>query len=135
MNSSLAHGLIEKVQRLALDADSFAFLLIDDQGVLRDKGGELTSLDLPDWRIGENILDKALFLHGYLPLSTAHERIVSYQLGDSCVIDIHLLDDQDGVLILLIDRSADTEEEARVRQRQNEARLRQRYSKPRDGHD
>jgi len=132
MNSSLPQLLIEKIQQLALDADSFAFLSIDLQGVLLDKGGELTSFDLPDWRIGESILDKALFLHGYLPLTADYESIVSYQLSDRCIIDIYLINDEEGILILLIDRSMDIEEEARARQQRNEARLRQRYDKPPD---
>ena len=127
MNSRASQGLVEKIQRLALAADSFAFLSIDSRGILLDKGGELTTLDLPDWRLGENILDKALFLHGYLPLSQDYESIDRFQLSDSCVIDIHLFKDDNGILILLVDRSADTEDETQTRLRLNEARLRQRY--------
>lgn len=122
-------GAIEKIQQLALDADSFAFLSIDGRGILLDKGGEMTTLDLPDWQVGENILEKALFLHGYLPLSQAYESIDRFQLSENCVIDIHLFRDEAGVLILLVDRSTDTEDETETRQRLNEARLRQRYNK------
>ena len=58
-------GIIDKIQRLALDTDSFAYLLIDNRGVLLDQGGDLHSLVLPQWHPGENILDSALFLLGY----------------------------------------------------------------------
>ena len=135
MNSPYPETALETIRRLALDADSFAFLSIDHRGILIEKGGELTTLDLPDWEIGDNILDKALFLHGYLPLATEQESIVSYQLSDSCVIDIHLFDDEDRVLVLLIDRSVDSREDTEIRQRRNEARLRERYARRRDEED
>lgn len=132
MNSLLSPGAIEKIQQLALEAEGFAFLLIDHQGSLLDKGGELASFSIPQWEPGENILDSALFLHGYLPLSTDHESIICYQLSDDCVIDIHLFREDCGTLILMLDRSADTEEVARLRQQENEQSLRRRYHKPRD---
>lgn len=131
MSLPVSQVLIDKIEQLALEADGFGFYLIDEQGTILDKGGELNSLELPDWRIGENILDKALFLHGYLPLEKEYGSIVCYQLSDSCVIDIHLLMEETGTLILFIDRSKETEEEARTRQQRNEERLRKRYSNPR----
>ena len=132
MNSQISEGLAETVRQLVLDADSFAYFLIDSGGRLKHQGGELDWIDLPDWQIGENILDKALFLHGYLPLAKSHESILAYQLSDECVIDIHLFDDDGDTLVLMIDRSLDSAEEARSRQQQNEAKLRQRYARSRD---
>lgn len=132
MSSIFTAERVEQIRTLALDADSFAYLLMTEQGLLLERGGELNSIELPEWQIGENILDQALFLHGSLPLDSDHESIVCYQLTDSCAIDIHLFKDEAGVLVLLVDRSAETEEEARRRQLHNEAKLRQRYSKERD---
>ena len=130
MNEPISQGLVDKIERLALVADSFAFFLIDGRGTILDKGGELDSFALPDWKVGEDILDKALFLHGYLPLSSEYENIVNYQLSDSCIIDVHLFRENQGLLVLMIDRSREGEKEAVTRQRLNEARLRQRYRKP-----
>ena len=129
MNKPISQDLVEKIERLALVADSFAFFLIDGQGTILDKGGELDSFALPDWKVGEDMLDRALFLHGYLPLSSEYENIVNYQLSDTCIIDVHLFRENRGLLVLMIDRSREGEKEAVTRQRLNEARLRQRYRK------
>ena len=129
MSSLQSQGVVEKIQQLALEADSFGFFLVDEQGLILDRGGELPTLDLPNWHVGDNIVDKALILHGCLPLEEDYRSIVCYQLSDTCVIDIHLLKEELGTLILFIDRSNDAEEEAQMRQQRNEERLRERYNK------
>jgi len=117
---------IERFQQLALESESFCFFLIDEQGIILEVAGETEVFALSDWVIGENILDKALFLHGYLPLTAEYKSIRSFQLSDTCIFDIHLLNDAQGTIILFIDRSKDTEAEARIRQQRNEERLRKR---------
>lgn len=122
-------GIIDKIQRLALDADSFAYLLIDNRGVLLDQGGDLHSLVLPQWHPGENILDSALFLLGYLPMQNDYECIACYQLDDVCMIDVHLFKDEGEILAVLVDRSAEMADEARLRQQKNELKLKQRRAR------
>lgn len=116
-------GIIDKVRQLALDVDSFAYLLVNDQGVLLDQGGELLTIDLPQWKRGDNILDTALFLLGYLPMAEEYECIVNYQLGDDCVVDVHLFNDDDSVLVVLVDRTVEMALETTIRQQANELKL------------
>lgn len=119
-------GIVDKVRQLALDADSFAYLLVSDDGVLLDQGGDLLTIDIPQWERGDNILDSALFLLGYLPMTGEYECIVNYQLGDDCVIDVHLFNDDDSVLVVLVDRTVKMMEEKNIRQQANELKLRRR---------
>ena len=123
---------VEKIQQLALDSDGFAYLVIDDLGTLLDKGGELTSVALPNWEIGDSITDTTLFLLGSIPMTTDYESIVCYQLSESCIIDVHLFNDEDCILIVLIDRTGHMEDEARVRQSENEKKLMLRYGRKLD---
>ena len=129
MTSNSDENTIDKIQRLALNSDSFAYLVIDGLGTLLDIGGDLTSMALPNWKIGESILDTTLFLMGNLPITTDYESIICYQLSDSCIIDVHLFNDDDCILILLIDQTEHMEDEARDRQRENVEKLMRRYGR------
>lgn len=128
MNSRYLDNAVERIEQIALNSDSYIYLVVDDLGVLIDKGGELTSLATPDWTIGHSILDTAMFLLGYLPMTTDYECILSYQLSDGCIIDIHLFNDEDCILVILVERTKELEEEARVRQKSNELKLKRRYN-------
>ena len=129
MSSENNSNAVEKIQQLALESDSYIYLVIDDRGILIEKGGELESADLSEWKIGDNILDSALFLLGSIPMTSAYESIICYQLSDSCIIDVHLFKDEHFAIVVLVDRSKDMGEEARVRQSKNEEKLRRRYGK------
>tara|TARA_R110002096_G_scaffold105770_1_gene232651 strand:- start:205 stop:594 length:390 start_codon:yes stop_codon:yes gene_type:complete len=129
MNSETNLGAVEKIQQLALESDSYTYLVIDDRGILLERGGELVSADLSEWKIGDNILESALFLLGNIPMSSDYESIICYQLSDSCIIDVHLFRDEHFAIVVLVDRSEDMGDEARVRQSKNEEKLRRRYGK------
>lgn len=129
MKLYISDNAVEKIQQLVLESDSFAYLVIDDAGTLIDMDDELLCADLRAWTIGDNILDSAMFLLGNIPMTSDYESIVCYQLSESCIIDIHLFKDERFNIVLLIDRTANMEEEARVRQRENEEKLRRRYKK------
>ena len=129
MRLYISENAVEKIQQLVLEADSFAYLVIDDGGILIDMDGELSCADLSAWTIGENIFDSAMFLLGNIPMASDYESIICYQLSEKCIIDVHLFKDERFNVVLLIDRTADMEEEGRVRQIHNEEKLRQRYRK------
>lgn len=133
MISQSNDNAIEKIQRLALESDDLAYLVIDDLGNLLDKGGELISVAHIDWNIGENIIDTTLFLVGNLPMTTDYESILCYQLNESCIIDVHLFNDEDCILVVFVDRTEHMEEEARVRQSENVEKLMRRYGKKING--
>lgn len=124
MKLYISDDAVEKIQQLVLESDSFAYLVIDDEGRLIDIAGELYCADLSAWTIGENILDSAMFLLGNIPMTADYESILCYQLSERCIIDVQLFRDERFNIVLLIDRSASMEAEARVRQGENEEKLR-----------
>jgi len=133
VTASPVDNIVARVQQLTLEADSFAYLAIDAQGLLLDQGGELSYMSLPDWQAGENILDSALFLQSYIPMKSNYECIECFQLGDSCVIDVHLFNDDDCILVVLIDRSSEMAVEATLKQQRNELKLNQRRARKQKG--
>lgn len=98
-------------------------MLIDNQGILLDKGGDVASIEIPDWDAGDNILDSMIFLSGYLPMIGSHEFIPAYQVSDDCVIDVHLFNEGQSVCIIMFDRTTEIRWEAQARQHGNELKL------------
>jgi HD-GYP domain-containing protein (c-di-GMP phosphodiesterase class II) len=123
MNAPYPDSVVDKILQLTLKTQCFCYLAVDREGLLLNMGGDMASMTLPAWKVGENILDTALFLSGYLPLASAYECIDSVQLGEACVIDVHLFNDENCVWVILVDKTAAVEWEAIARQKTNELRL------------
>ena len=115
--------VVDKILQVTLQSNNFAYLAIDDQGQLLSHGGGLSSLGMPAWKPGQVILDDALFLSGYLPMSRDYEYIESWETGAGNIIDIHLFSDQGQTWIILVDKTRDREWESSARQSGNELRL------------
>ena len=113
----------DKILQLSLQTNSFAYLLIDNQGVLIDIGGEMLNMNLPNWRAGESLLEKALFLTGLVPMSRNYEYLPAYQLGDSAIFDVHFFNRDDQIWVILVDLSSQKKWETLARQNANELRL------------
>ena len=135
MNSEYPENVVSKILQLTLKANKFAYLAIDDQAILLNSGGYLSSLGLPEWKPGDNIEDEVLFLAGYLPLTSTYECISAYQINDSCLIDVHLFKDSNCSWVILEDKTEDLEWEATARQSTNELRLLQQTLAKRQNED
>lgn len=116
-------NIINKILRVTLDTHNFAYLSIDNLGYLLSHGGELSAMGMPSRNIGDNILDDALSLSGFIPMENPYEQIPSYQVTDDIIIDIHLFRDTDCIFIILVDKTSDLKWEALARQKRNELRL------------
>ena len=116
-------SVTDKILQLTLQTNSFAYLLIDNRGVLIDIGGEMLSMSLPDWKPGEKILEKALFLTGLVPMSRDYEYLPAYQLGESSIFDVHFFKGDEQIWIILVDMSGQKKWESLARQNANELRL------------
>lgn len=123
MNLGYPSNVTDKILQVALTTQSFAYLSIDEDGQLLSKGGEIDVMALPEWKVGDNIIDKALFLEGFLPMESDYDCIETYQVNPKCVIDVHLFKDMSNVWVVLVDKTADLEWETRARQTANEVRL------------
>lgn len=116
-------SVINKLLQITLENSSFAYLAIDDNGNLINQGGDIDSLELPDWSVQDNILDDALFLAGLIPMSTDYEVISSLHLTDTIIVDAHLFQDNELIWIILVNKTNNIEWQNLARQKTNELRL------------
>lgn len=123
MKSLYPDNVINKILQITLETQTFAYLSIDNQGVLISQGGNIETLGLPTWSLQANILDDALFLSGFVPMTRDYEIIPSLNITDSQVVDIHLFHDNDLIWIILVDKTDDIEWQKQARQNSNELHL------------
>ncbi len=115
--------VVDKILEVTLRSNRYAYLAVDEAGAIVNQGGDTAALGLPAWEIGENILDEALFLSGFVPMTRDYEVIEACQVGDATIIDVHLFRDQDHIWVILVDKTEDMEWQASARQKGNELRL------------
>ncbi len=115
--------VVDKILEVTLRSNRYAYFALDDSGTLVNQGGDLAALGLPSWKIGDNVLDAALFLAGFVPMTRDYEFIEAWQVDDATIIDAHLFRDQGHTWVILVDKTEDLEWEASARQKGNELRL------------
>ncbi len=123
MNKPYPQNVTSKILQITLQTQTFAYLAIDKHGLLVNQGGKLLNIGLPEWHKGDCILDEALFLTGFFPMTTQYECIPSYQVADNIVVDVHLFNDDALDWIILVDKTQELEWEGQARQKANELRL------------
>lgn len=133
MNTQYPQNIITKILQITLETQNFAYLAIDNKGVLTDQGGQLESMGIPAWQVGDNILDEALFLSGYFPMVNSYEHIPSLQMSEDTVVDIHLFQDADFNWIVLVDKTEELEWQSQARQKGNELKLLQQQLEKKKG--
>ena len=123
MSSRYPKNVTEKILEITLGSQTFAYLGVDGEGVLKNKGGNFESMGLPTWPVGENISDSADFLSGLFPMTRDYEYLPSVHTSDTDVVDIHLFQDAVLTWVILEDKSEDLEWQILARQKSNELRL------------
>jgi len=123
MSSGYPASVTEKILEITLGSQTFAYMGVDENGVLINKGGNFESMGLPVWELGKNISDSAYFLSGMLPMASDYEFLPSVHTSDTDIIDIHLFQDRELTWVVLEDKSDDLEWQFLARQKTNELRL------------
>jgi HD-GYP domain-containing protein (c-di-GMP phosphodiesterase class II) len=123
MASRFPPSVIDKILRISLEHQAFAYLALDDEGVLQTCGGELKNLGLPEVLPGENILDQVPFLVGLVPLLDSYQVIEAMAMEDDILVDAHLFREGSLSWVILVDRTEQMEWQSRARQKGNELRL------------
>ncbi|MDH3762778.1 MAG: HD domain-containing protein [Gammaproteobacteria bacterium] len=121
--SAYPETVVDKILQVTLRSNKFAYLAIDADGKLVSQGGEIAAMGLPSWKLGESVLEQALFLSGYLPMTRDYEFIEAFEAADDSIVDIHLFRDQQQIWVILVDKTGDMEWESSARQSANELRL------------
>jgi len=110
---------------------SIAHLLIDNELVLIQAGGELEYYGLGDLEHGDSASDQLPFLEGLLPLAETPFLLESVGMPGGSVADVHLFADEDRTWVVLLDVTAEHDHARKMQQKaydmtllsQREARL------------
>src|SRR6202453_3091960 len=110
---------------------SIAHLLINNELVLIQAGGELDYYGLGDLKHGDSASDQLPFLEGLLPLAETPFLLESVGMPGGSVADVHLFTDEDLTWVVLLDVTAEHDHARKMQQKaydmtllsQREARL------------
>src|SRR5271170_265580 len=110
---------------------SIAHLLVNNQLVLIQAGGELEYYGLADLEHGDSASDQLPFLEGLLPLEETPFLLQSVGMPGGSVADVHLFTDEDMTWVVLLDVTAEHDVARKIQQKaydmtllsQREARL------------
>jgi sigma-B regulation protein RsbU (phosphoserine phosphatase) len=110
---------------------SIAHLLINNELVLIQAGGELEYYGLGDLEHGDSASDQLPFLEGLLPLAETPFLLESVGMPGGSVADVHLFADEDMTWVVLLDVTAEHDHARKMQQKaydmtllsQREARL------------
>ncbi len=123
MSSLYPNTVINKILKITMQTEKFAYLAIDQQGTLAHQGGDLQVIGLPTWAIGDNITDEAFFLMGFFPMVREYESIPSVSISNTKTVDIHLFKEDVLSWIILVDKTTAMEWQQQARQKSNELNL------------
>ena len=123
MDEHFPQHVLNKILQITLDSQDFAWFSIDHEGHLLSQGGHLARLGLPSWRLGDQVLDEALFLSGLLPMEDEYLCLPALQINDHRVVDAHLFRDADRIWVLMADQTELLEWQSVARQNGNEMQL------------
>ena len=110
---------------------AIAHLLIDNELVLIQAGGELEYYGLGDLEHGDSASDQLPFLEGMLPLAETPFLLESVGMPGGAVADVHLFADEDRTWVVLLDVTVEHDQARKMQQKaydmtllsQREARL------------
>jgi sigma-B regulation protein RsbU (phosphoserine phosphatase) len=110
---------------------SIAHLLISNDLVLIQAGGELEHYGLGDLKQGDSASDQLPFLEGLLPLTETPFVLESVGMPSGSVADVHLFADEDRTWVALLDVTVEHDQTRKIQQKaydmtllsQREARL------------
>jgi PAS domain-containing protein len=116
--------IADRILKICIDSRSPAFLLINEQGVLTELGGELEVYGLSDLKKGEPALERVFVLQGILPCSDSYLFLpfVKGELGRAA--DIHIFfEEKKGNYVLFLDATLEMYQHRLLQQKGNELSL------------
>jgi len=116
--------IADRILRICIDSRSPAFLLVNEQGVLSDLGGELEVYGLNDLNKGEPVLERVSVLQGMLP-STDSYLVLPFVKGEvGRAADIHIFfEEKIGNYVLFLDATLEMYQHRLLQQKGNELSL------------
>ena len=105
---TLPAAVDEHLRRMTAGVFEPAFLLIDDESVVRQAGGRLDRYGLDGLEVGRRADKQLWFLEGVLPFDGPESLVLpSVQISEGRPSHIHLIPDEPGTWVLLLDASGE----------------------------
>ena len=115
--------VIDKILQITLETENLAYFALDDEGFLQAQGGNLATMGMEHWNIGDAVLPEVLFLTGYIPAEADYELVPTLEISDNLLVDVHIFRDGQLNWVILVDRTDQMVWESRARQSGNELTL------------
>ncbi len=116
---SIAHELLAN---LVGDA-RVAYVILDDAGLVRERGGELAWFGLEDVALGEPVDERIEPLQGSLPTIGESDVLPRIELVPGRATDVHIGAHGDGAFLLFLDVTREADHDRRLQQKGNELSL------------
>ena len=100
-----------------------AYLWVDAAHCLQDWGGATAAYGLTGLQVGRAVDEQLTCLSGLLPLAESSLRLCWVELQADCYADVHLIADESGVWVLLLNATAEAVQHGLMQQKVNEANL------------
>ena len=120
---SLPSALADFLQSLALQGRGAAYLRLDENGVIRDSGGELSRYAITSPKAGEDGETAAPFLCGLFPLAGRSATFRWLEVAPGVTADLHLMEHEGVRWVLLLDATDDAARHQAFQQKGNEITL------------
>jgi len=101
-----------------------AYLLVDDEGALRDWGGALDSYGIAGLHEKQLVAEHLNFLGGILPVDAGGVFLPNVQTRDDVFADIYFFHRQNGTWILFLDATVNVKKRQQLQQRAYDVSLR-----------
>ena len=100
-----------------------AFLAVDEEGTLVERGGSLAQYGLQDLKPGVKVTDHVDFLQGMLPLEGKADLLLAIEVAPATYGEAHLLPSEGMDWVILFDSSEETAIDQLLQQRSYESSL------------
>lgn len=99
------------------------YMLLKDEGALLEWGGNLEAYGIKDLKRYMNAAEHVSFLIGLLPLDSSSVFLPHVQVTPDVFADVYLFEREQGVWVLLLDSTANTEKKLKMQQKLYDSRL------------
>ncbi len=121
--SDLPTPIFDFMLALTLDNRSPAYLLVANDNLLSDWGGELEAYGMTGLQKGVSIGEQVLFLEGLLPLEESPFFLPYVETDSGLSADVHIFRADQGTWVLLLDATGDAKTRKQIQQRANDLSL------------
>lgn len=109
--------------KLVTETRSPAYLTIQNDGALREWGGNLTVYGIHDLDKGGRAADQILFLEGMLPLESSPMFLPYVKTDSGLYADVYLMRNEQGTSVLFLDATFDARKRKAIQQKANDLSL------------